>query len=944
MQGLLLDPLPPRSNCMTSTPLLGAGPLATAARLYQSLGLSVLPWKYAPDKKGKPAKTPQRYWRVGEHPPMTAEDVTAWWRMNPDHNVGIITGPTRSRELVLPTDMVVLDLDTPEALAWAQANLADTPWKTNTGRGDGAQHWGYRYPLLPEGQIIQTCAGLHGVPGLDVRGMGGYVGMPPSMHKSGREYTWVSGSAPESLSSIPRLDITKVPPVEKQVVDDLDDDDQQPASKVRVQRAQEWLAAQRPAIQGSGGDPHTFRICATLRRGFALDRDQTLEVLRSWNERCVPPWDEGDLIRKIRLGWQEGSEDIGRRGVSPSPDQILSALEDIPQAKAVLPPALDEQEAPASEADPLAEARARAFQIPGDVVVDVGSAFEADSLAAAALLFRKDQPAYHRLLKDLKNCGTKFEVKAWEREVAKTAKTSSVPKVQAINETGDRKRIALTGDEKAVCDAILDVLKDAPTIYARDSALCYIAGGEVQTLKKDRLRNAISQFCSVVKSTYNKEMDSYLDVPVSLPTPIIGMLSELLPEQVAKFRVVEQIVTYPFCSEDEGVYRLVTEEGYDAATRTVLTNCPGVDLTRFSTVQDAVKYLCWLVKDFPFVSNAERDNFISALLTVVVRPAIRGVSPLLILEGNQPDVGKTLLAKLLISLSGECPAVLTPWPDEGVKEATKKILPVLRRSQPVHAWDNVRGHLDSTTLEGTLTAAAISLRTLGVSSDETYANRTLWVLSANNMDANRDTTRRSIRVRLVRTGQGTHEIEDFEAYIYRERSRILSALLRIVEHWIEKGAKELPSLPKLNSFEEWSRTIGSVMHHAGLTEWLTNYKEAQEAMSRGDDWQQFVNAWYDEHKQAPVTAAGLWVICVKTGLLGSVLGDQSDRSQQTRLGKALARQHQAVFGGLQVLLVPQRANSSQYKLCRVGLTAVDDTDSIDSASTSVGATRNKEAA
>jgi len=212
------------------------------------------------------------------------------------------------------------------------------------------------------------------------------------------------------------------------------------------------------------------------------------------------------------------------------------------------------------------------------------------------------------------------------------------------------------------------------------------------------------------------------------------------------------------------------------------------------------------------------------------------------------------------------------------------------------------------------------------------------------MDANRDTTRRSVRVRLVRTGPGHHEIEDFEAYIYRERSRILSALLRIVEHWIEQGSKELPSLPKLNSFEEWSKVIGNIMHHAGLTEWLTNYREAQEAMSRGDDWQQFVNAWYDEHKTAPVTSASLWVICVKTGLLGMVLGDQSDRSQQTRLGKALARQHQAVFGGLQVLLVPQRANSSQYKLCRVGLTEVREEDSIDSAGTSVGAERNKEAA
>lgn len=913
---------------MTSSPLLGAGQLATAARLYQSLGLSVLPWRYAPHKKtGKLSKTPQRLWTVGEQPPMSAEDVAGWWRMYPNHNVGIITGPTRSRALVVPTDVAVLDLDTPEALAWAQANLADTPWKTHTGREGGGQHWGYRYPVLPPGWIIQTGTNVNGVPGLDVRGFGGYVGMPPSLHKSGKYYEW-QGSELETLAGLPFLDTTKIKPVEHRAAQEDEDEQERPASTVMLQRASEWLAAQRPAVEGQGGDAYTFSVCATLRRGFALDMDQAWDVIQPWNARCVPPWDDEDLERKLLKGRREGTEDLGRRGIAPTRDSILEAFKQLPKEKIALPSIIDAQPEPVAEADPIAEAKARAFQIPGDVVIDVGAAFEAEALSAAGLLYRKDQPAYHRLRAELKNCGTKFSLKDWEKEVAKTAKAANVPKVKAINESGDRKRVVLTGDEKAVCDAILNVLKDAPTIYVRDNTLCYIADGEVQTLRKDRLRNAITQFCAVVKPMHDKGTDSYVDVAMSLPNPIIGMLSELLPEQVALFRVVDQIVTYPFCSEADGIYRLVTEEGYDAATRTVLTKCPGIEMERFPTVQEAVKYLTWMVKDFPFVSTSERDNFISAMLTVVVRPAIQGVTPLVILEGNQPDVGKSLLAQLLVSLSGICPAELTPWPDEGVKEATKKMLPVLRRSQPVHAWDNVRGTLESTQLEGSLTARVISLRTLGVSSDETYPNRTLWVLTANNMDANRDTTRRSMRVRLVKTRQVVYEIKDFAGFMHRERPVILAALLKLVEHWIEQGAQELPSLPKISSFESWSTIVGSIMHSAGLTEWLTNFKEAQEAMSRGDDWSAFIHAWYDTHKVESVSTAQLWIICTKTGLLGAVLGDQSDRSQQTRLGKALAKQHQAVFGALQVQLQPQRANSALYRLHRIALTGMQEDDSL----------------
>ena len=904
---------------MSISPLLGASPLATAARLYQSLGLSVLPWKYD-DKK---QKKPQRLWQVGDHPPMTAEDVEAWWKMNPDHNVGVITGPTRSRELVLPTDVVVLDLDTPEALEWAKANLPDTPWKVTTGREGGGQHWGYRYPVLPEGQYIKTQARLFGVKGLDIRGFGGYVSMPPSMHKSGKTYEWQQGTF--DFKKLPVLDIKVIPPSQWEVACRDDDElSETPVSETVFQRAKAWLAQQEPAIEGQGGDKYTFRICAALRRGYGLNMDQCWAIIDEWNDRCQPPWDDQDLQRKLQKGRLDGTEDMGRRGIAPSHDEIMAAFASLPDEKLAPPEVLAAYGEPAADTDPLNAARDKAFQIPGDVQFDIGAPFETENIQAAAMLYRKDQPAYHRLRAELRNCGAKFSMKDWEREVAKAAKTAAIAS-RPINETGNRKRVVVTGDEKAMCDAILKVLKDSPAIYVRDNTLCYIADGEVQHLKKERLRNAIVQMCNIVKPVHDKTTEDYIDVPAPLPSTVVGMLSELLPEQVAMFRVVDQIATYPFCSENDGDYRLVTQEGYDEATRTVLTKCPEIDMDRFASAQSAVRYLRWLVHDFPFVTDSERDNFISAMITVVVRPAIRGVSPMVLIEGNQPDVGKSLLAKLLVSLSGICPAELTPWPDEGVKEATKKILPVLRRSQAVHAWDNVRGKLESTQLEGTLTAMVISMRTLGFSSDETYSNKTLWVLTANNMDANRDMARRSMRVRLVRVDNSVaHEIDDFEQYIYRERGTILAAILKIVEQWIADGAKEVHGLPRIGSFESWSSVVGSIMHSAGLTSWLTNYKEAQMAMSQGDDWQQFVDAWYTEFKCAQVTATQLWMICQKTSLLSNVLGDGSDRSQQTRLGDALRRQHQAVFEGLQVLRVPQRANSSGYRLARVGLTSVQE--------------------
>ena len=66
-----------------------------------------------------------------------------------------------------------------------------------------------------------------------------------------------------------------------------------------VERARRYLAALPPAIAGQHGDIATFRACCRLVRGFLLGDDDALAVIREWNARCEPPWNEKDLKRKL---------------------------------------------------------------------------------------------------------------------------------------------------------------------------------------------------------------------------------------------------------------------------------------------------------------------------------------------------------------------------------------------------------------------------------------------------------------------------------------------------------------------------------------------------------------------------------------------------------------------------------------------------------------------
>jgi hypothetical protein len=66
-----------------------------------------------------------------------------------------------------------------------------------------------------------------------------------------------------------------------------------------------------PAITGKHGDVRTFQVCCRLVRGFALDEEEAVTVLRDWNARCQPPWCEAELREKLRCARRYGREPVG---------------------------------------------------------------------------------------------------------------------------------------------------------------------------------------------------------------------------------------------------------------------------------------------------------------------------------------------------------------------------------------------------------------------------------------------------------------------------------------------------------------------------------------------------------------------------------------------------------------------------------------------------------
>lgn len=156
-------------------------PMVDAAMGYAARGWPVFPLAV----RGKMPMIPKREGGRGYLDATTHRGtVIEWWTRWPCANIGVATGH----------GFDVLDVDPKnggdESLAALVAQHGPLPATVEASTGGGGRHVLFR----PDARV-RCSAGRLGH-GLDVRGRGGYVVAPPSVHPSGRRYRWVVRDVP----------------------------------------------------------------------------------------------------------------------------------------------------------------------------------------------------------------------------------------------------------------------------------------------------------------------------------------------------------------------------------------------------------------------------------------------------------------------------------------------------------------------------------------------------------------------------------------------------------------------------------------------------------------------------------------------------------------------------------------------------------------------------
>ena len=203
-----------------------------------------------------------------------ANQVSDFWERWPGASIGLPTGATSGR--------IVIDIDPrhggDKSIEELQTRYGPLPLTLESKTGGGGRHLFFQC----RGLDIRNSAGVLG-DGLDVRGNGGYVVLPPSPHESGNPYEWLNGS------NQPVLDMPEW--LEKLLL--------------KPQRRKPSVNGNGEKIPEGGRNQYLTSLAGTLRRKGATQ--ETIEAaLLAENARCDPPLPEKEvgIIAKSVAGYK----------------------------------------------------------------------------------------------------------------------------------------------------------------------------------------------------------------------------------------------------------------------------------------------------------------------------------------------------------------------------------------------------------------------------------------------------------------------------------------------------------------------------------------------------------------------------------------------------------------------------------------------------------------
>lgn len=219
------------------------------ALYYRGLGWSIIPVGTN--------KVPLTAWEEFQTRLPTKDEVHTSWTQFPDANIGVVTGKV--------SGIIVIDIE-------KGGSTSDYPPTVTSKTGGGGWHLIYKSPGVPIKNSVKLLAPL-----TDVRGDGGYVVLPPSLHASGNEYEWVISPEESDCAELPQDLLEKLKESKKKT---------------------DWKEFPTTVVLEGERNNEAARYAGKLLHDLSRELWETAgwDSLRAWNRSAArPPLDEREL-------------------------------------------------------------------------------------------------------------------------------------------------------------------------------------------------------------------------------------------------------------------------------------------------------------------------------------------------------------------------------------------------------------------------------------------------------------------------------------------------------------------------------------------------------------------------------------------------------------------------------------------------------------------------
>lgn len=247
--------------------------------------------------------------------------------------------------------------------------------------------------------------------------------------------------------------------------------------------------------------------------------------------------------------------------------------------------------------------------------------------------------------------------------------------------------------------------------------------------------------------------------------------------------------------------------------------------------ESALPIFLTLLDGFNFTTTSDISRAAASFLSPALKIGgwINDDFPIDVAEADQSQAGKSYRHKLIAAIYGETASQITNTTG-GVGSLDERVAGALIAGRPIITLENVRGRIDSQTLESAIRGVGRVTARSFRACVEVDTSPFLWQMSTNGAELTRDLANRAVITRIRKQEDGfvhtVYQEGPLLAHVQANQPRFLAAVHSIIREWARHGC------PRTNEnrhdFSGWCQALDWIVQNIlGLPPLLDGHREEQ---------------------------------------------------------------------------------------------------------------------